>query len=82
LTIHGERDMMNKVKEFAHKAEPFVLTVASFVAVEVLYVIYKALWDTNAIDVVVTAMLFLGAITSWWVDYFNEKKVRKLLDNF
>jgi hypothetical protein len=74
--------MMNKVKEFAHKAEPFVLTVASFVAVEVLYVIYKALWDTNAIDVVVTAMLFVGAITSWWIDYFNEKKVRKLLDNF
>jgi hypothetical protein len=74
--------MMNKVKEFASKAEPFVLIVASFVAAEVLYTIYKGLWETNAIDVFVTGILFLGAIASWWESYFNEKKVRKLLDNF
>jgi Na+-transporting NADH:ubiquinone oxidoreductase subunit NqrD len=74
--------MISKVKEFAHKAEPFVLIVASFASVEVLHTIYTALWTTNKMDVLATAALFISAILSWWFDYFDKKKVEKLLDNF
>lgn len=74
--------MMNRVKEVAVKIEPIVLAFATFGAIEVWYTIYKTMWDAHTIDVIASGLLFFGAVASWWLDFFERKMVRKLLDNF
>ena len=74
--------MMNKVKVIAQKIEPVALALGTIGAIMVFADIYEALWSVNKISVFATGMMFAYGIIEWWEDFFERKRVKKLLDNF
>jgi hypothetical protein len=80
--MYGEPNMMNKVRWFLVKIEPFALALASFGVFDILVSIYSVMWSEHKIVVLATGIMFASLVATWWADYLNRKIVRKLLDNF
>ena len=79
LTIEGSCGMIDKVIKYG---EPFLLIFGTLGAYSIWYKVYEVMWDEYNFIVFAVGISFFSMTLDWWLDYFEKKKIQKVLDNW